>query len=75
MEPCVTVAVASCNNANYLARCLDSVLNQTYRNLEGLVVDDGSTDGTPGVLEGYCGEQRVRILTQENAGLSAVRQR
>lgn len=75
VEPCVTVAVASCNNAAWLARCLDSVLNQTYRNLEVLVVDDGSTDGTAGVLEGYRGEPRVRILTQENAGLSAVRQR
>lgn len=58
----------------YLAECLDSLLAQSYRDLEVVVVDDGSPDGSYDIALGYAREDpRVRLLRQSNAGLSAAR--
>lgn len=73
-RPIVTIAIASFNNGSYIERCLDSVLNQTYSDLEILVVDDGSKDDTMHRLQKYTDEQRIRIVAKENGGLSTVRQ-
>jgi alpha-1,3-rhamnosyltransferase len=51
--PRVSVFIASYNHARYLAECLDSILTQTYRDFEIVVVDDGSTDGSMAILEDY----------------------
>ena len=59
------------NGERYLREALDSILAQTYRPLELLVVDDGSTDGTAAVVASY-GEQ-IRYLSQPNAGPAAAR--
>lgn len=75
MDTLVTVAIASCNNAEHLARCVDSVLDQTYAKLEVIVVDDGSTDRTLEVLAQYRDRANIRIIGKENGGLSSVRQR
>ena len=64
----VTVAIASYNMANYLPAAIDSALAQDYEDVEILVVDDGSTDGTLGVVCGY--ESNVRYHYQENAGVA-----
>lgn len=75
MDQIVTIAIASYNNAPYIERCVDSVINQTYSELEILVVDDGSQDDTLRRLENYNRETRLKIIKKENGGLSSVRQR
>lgn len=58
----------------YLCRCMDSVLDQTYRELEIILVDDGSPDRCPEICEEYARlDPRVRVIHQENAGLSGAR--
>ncbi|MCH7591753.1 MAG: glycosyltransferase family 2 protein [Planctomycetes bacterium] len=52
-KPFVSVVVPTCNRCDEIARCLDALLRQTYPNLEVIVIDDGSSDGTPALLEGY----------------------
>ena len=71
--PLVSAIVATYNRANTLGQAIESILGQTYKNIEVIVVDDGSTDGTHDVLERFGG--RLRILRQENAGPSAARNR
>lgn len=67
----VSVIIPTYNRAHVLGRAVDSVLAQTYSPVEVVVVDDGSTDTTPELLAGY--GDRIRVLTQENAGVSAAR--
>ena len=74
MDKLVTIAIASYNNAPYIERCIDSVVAQSYGNLEVLVVDDGSTDDTLKRIERYSTDKRVCIIKKENGGLSSVRQ-
>src|SRR5205823_4850509 len=59
------------NYSRYLGECIESVLAQTYPNMEVIVVDDGSTDDSLSVLQPY--RQRVRIIRQRNKGVSAAR--
>jgi len=61
------------NGAAFLAEAIDSILGQTHRPLEIIIVDDGSTDGTAGVIAGY--GDRVIVLRQDNAGPGAARNR
>lgn len=61
------------NGERYLREALDSVLRQTYRRLELIVVDDGSTDGSPAIVASY--GDRLRALQQANAGPAAARNR
>ena len=51
--PTVSIVIAAYNHGDYLAGAIESVLAQDYASLELIVVDDGSTDGTPGVLEKF----------------------
>jgi glycosyltransferase involved in cell wall biosynthesis len=67
--PRVSIVVPVFNGEQYLAEALDSVLQQTYPNLEIIAVDDGSTDRTNSILAGYSGF--VRVLSQQNRGQSA----
>ena len=71
--PLVSCIVPVFNGERYLAEAVDSILAQTYRPLELIVVDDGSTDGTPGIVRAY--GTRVRGVRQENAGAPAARNR
>ncbi len=57
------------NAADYLAEAVSSILNQTYRDLEFIIINDGSTDHTREILESYS-DQRILLLHQENAGLT-----
>ncbi len=70
----VSVIIPVYNVEKYLARCLDSVLGQTCRELEVICVDDGSTDRSPQILADYASrDPRIRVLTRENRGQGAAR--
>jgi glycosyltransferase involved in cell wall biosynthesis len=70
----VTVIVTAWNRERSVAAAVDSVLAQSAPDVAVVVVDDGSTDGTPGVLARYAGEPRVRIVRHEhNRGVTAAK--
>ena len=69
--PRVTVLLPAYDCAPFVREAVDSVLGQTYRDFELVVVDDGSTDGTAEVLASY-DDPRMVVLTQENAGMAAA---
>ncbi len=69
----VSVITATYNRAAYLPEAIESVLNQTHRNLEYHIVDDGSTDATRTIVEPYLRDARVRYYVQENRGQSVAR--
>jgi glycosyltransferase involved in cell wall biosynthesis len=74
--PEISVIVPVYNVELYLRKCLDSLLTQTFQNFEVLLINDGSTDGSLSICEGYCREfpEIFRLAgTQENKGLSAAR--
>jgi glycosyltransferase involved in cell wall biosynthesis len=71
MKPLISCIVPVYNGERYLREALDSIFAQTYRPLEILVADDGSTDRTPGIVAGF--GDRVRYLRQENQGPAAAR--
>lgn len=70
----ISVIVPAYNCAQWLPRCIDSLLAQTYDDLEIVVVDDGSTDNTQAVLESYRQKtDKLQILYQQNAGVTVAR--
>ena len=70
----VSIVIPIYNTERYLPECLNSVISQTYRDLEIICVDDGSTDATAVILQQYAKtDSRIKILTQENAGPGAAR--
>lgn len=71
---CISVIVPIYNAENYLGRCLESIVEQTYRNLEIILVDDGSTDGSLGICEAFGKrDDRIHILHKENGGQHSAR--
>ena len=70
-KPTVSVIIPTYNCENYIAETLNSVLNQTFKNLEVIIVDDGSTDNTQKIVASY--DAPVRLLTQANSGVCAAR--
>lgn len=72
----VSIIIPVYNVVPYLKQALDSVINQSYRNLEIIIVEDGSTDGSSDICEEYAKkDDRIRLIHQENKGLSAARNR
>ena len=70
----VSVILPVYNTKDYLVECLESIVNQTIKNIEIICVDDGSTDGSLEVLEEYAGQDsRIIVVTQENKGGGAAR--
>lgn len=69
----ISVIVPVYNKEKYLCQCVDSILGQTYANLDVVLVDDGSTDGSGDICDGYAGkDERVRVIHQKNAGSTAA---
>lgn len=67
--PDMSVVMAVFNDERYLPQAVESILGQTFGDFEFLIVDDGSTDGTPAILEDYRrADRRVRVMRQPNAG-------
>ena len=70
----VSVIIPIYKAEKYLSMCVDSVLNQTYQNLEVILVDDGSPDNCPAICDEYAQkDKRIRVIHQKNAGLSMAR--
>ncbi len=72
--PEVSVVVPVYNVAEYLPKCIDSILNQTFEDYEVILVNDGSTDSSPEILAAYAEKDpRIRVLNKKNGGLSDAR--
>lgn len=73
-EPLVSVIIPVYNVKEYLQRCVDSVLSQTYSTLEIWLVDDGSTDGSGEICDGYASKDpRIKVIHKSNGGVSEAR--
>ena len=70
----VSIIVPAYNIESYIGRCLESILNQSHKKIEILVIDDGSTDGTWNVIKHYAAkDQRIVAMHKENGGVSSTR--
>lgn len=70
----ISIIVPIYNVEQYLPKCLDSIINQTYKNLEIILVDDGSTDNSGMICDEYAKkDERFRVIHQQNAGVSFAR--
>jgi len=73
-KPLLSIIVPAYNIKTYLPRCLDSILAQTYTNIEVIVVNDGSTDGSDSVIDDYASkDNRIIAIHKENGGVSSAR--
>ena len=73
MQPQISVIVPVYKVEAYLPQCLDSIAGQTYRDLEIIVIDDGSPDNCGTICDEYAArDQRFRVIHKKNAGLSAA---
>ncbi len=71
-QPAVSVIIAVLNCEEFIAESVDSILNQTLQDIELIIVDDGSTDGTPGILDGYAARDPcVHVIRRDEAGGAA----
>lgn len=73
MNDLISVVIPVYNVEHYVKQCVDSVLCQTYSNLEVFLVDDGSTDKSKYICDDYRNDIRVKVIHQENKGLSGAR--
>ena len=74
MNPLISVLVPLYNAERYLVRCIESILGQTYSNLEILLIDDGSKDASGKISDDYAKQDgRIRVIHQENKGVAAAR--
>ena len=72
--PYFSVIIPVYKAESWLRECVDSVLGQTFRDLELILVDDGSPDGCPAVCDEYArADNRVRVIHQTNSGVAAAR--
>lgn len=73
-SPLISVIIPAYNVEMYLQRCLKSILNQTYKNLEIIVVDDGSLDRTPNIADSFAEkDHRINVIHQRNKGYAGAR--
>ncbi len=73
-NPIISVIVPVYNVEQYLCRCVDSLLAQSYQNIEVILVDDGSPDGCPAICDEYAQkDNRVKVIHKKNGGLSSAR--
>lgn len=73
-EPLITVVVPIYNVERYLDECIESIVGQTYKNLEILLIDDGSTDLCPAICDEWARkDQRIRVIHKQNQGLGMAR--
>lgn len=74
MSPYFSIIVPVYNSSQYLNRCIDSILNQTYHDFELILVDDGSTDDSGNICDAYAQQdKRIRVFHKPNGGVSSAR--
>lgn len=74
MNDLISVIVPVYNTERYLSVCVDSILNQTYKNIEVILIDDGSPDGSPVICDAYAAkDDRVKVIHKENGGVHTAR--
>lgn len=70
----ISIIVPIYNVEEYLPKCIDSIINQTYKNLEIILIDDGSTDSSPKICDEYMNkDSRIIVIHKDNGGLSSAR--
>ena len=73
-SPSISVIVPVYNAEQYIRRCVDSILNQTYTEFELILVNDGSRDSSPRICDDYAQkDSRVKVIHKENGGVSSAR--
>ena len=72
-SPLVSVIMPAYNVEKYISRGIESVLNQTYKHIELVIVDDGSNDRTYDIAKQYLTDSRVKLIRQKNSGVSSAR--
>ncbi|ESK80294.1 glycosyltransferase [Lactococcus lactis] len=74
MNPLISIIVPTYNVEKYIRTCIESILAQTYRNIEVIIVNDGSTDQSLAVISDLiCSHHNVKVINQKNQGLSVAR--
>ena len=73
--PLVTVSMPAFNSERYIGEAIESILAQTYQNFELIIVDDGSTDRTREIIEGFTDPRIIKIYSDRNRGLITTRNR
>ena len=74
MKDLITVVIPIYNVEKYLERCIKSIIKQTYKNIEILLVNDGSPDNSKKIMEEYKKkDKRIKCIYKENGGLSDTR--
>ena len=73
-QPLISIIVPVYKVEQYLDRCVESIINQTYKNLEIILVDDGSPDNCPAMCDEWaCKDARIKVVHKQNGGLSDAR--
>lgn len=74
LNPLISIIVPIYNVGRFLKRCLNSILSQDYKNIEVLLIDDGSSDDSSSICDNYClADKRFKVIHQKNGGLSCAR--
>lgn len=74
MNELVSVIIPLYNKEKYIKRCIDSLVKQTYKNLQIIIVDDGSTDNSTDIISQYK-DERIELIQKKNEGVSLTRNR
>ena len=73
-KDCISLIVCIYNMEQYLDKCILSIVNQTYQNLEILLIDDGSTDSSANICDNWAAnDKRIKVIHQKNQGISMAR--
>ena len=72
MSPLISVYITNYNYARFLKKAIDSVLLQSFHDYELLIIDDGSTDDSKNIIEGYASNPKIKIIYQHNKGLNVT---
>lgn len=76
MNPEVSIIVSIYNTENYLRRCIDSILTQSFENFELILVNDESTDNSGKIIDEYKSkDKRIKVIHKENGGQGSARNR